>query len=77
MKVPEYKVKEVVKLIETTKEGQITAQELAENLGITKRSANRILSALEEQGVVEIVGTRATSAKGRPERIYKTLYLQL
>ena len=73
MKVPEYKVKEVVKIIEKTQEGQITAQELAESLGITKRSSNRILSALEEQGVVEIAKTRATSAKGRPERIYKIL----
>ena len=71
MKVPEYKKKEVLKIIEATQEGQITAQQLAECLRITKRSANRILSALEEQGVVEITKTRATSAKGRPERIYK------
>ena len=44
---------------------------MAEELRITKRSANRILSAMEEQSAVEIVGTRPTSAKGRPERVYK------
>lgn len=76
MRVPEYKIKEVLEIIEATEERQITAQELAECLYITKRSANRILSALEEQGVVEIAKTRATSAKGRPERVYKIIGLQ-
>lgn len=73
MVVPEYKIKEVLSMIRGTAEQQITSQELAEKLGITKRSANRILSAMEEQGVVEIAKTRPTSAKGRPERIYRII----
>ena len=76
MKVPDYKIKEVLEIIEATEEKQITAQELAERLYITKRSANRILSALEGQGVIEIAKTRATSAKGRPERVYRIIELQ-
>ncbi len=69
--VAAYKVKEVLKVIKEMEEQQITSQELADRLYITKRSANRILSALEEQGVVEVVRTRLTSSKGRPERVYK------
>ena len=77
MVVPDYKVKEVLMVIDAMEEKRITSQELAEQLQITKRSANRILSALEEQGVVEIKKTRATSAKGRPERVYGITHLQL
>ncbi len=76
MTVPEYKIREVLKVTEEMNEGQITSQELSEKLGITKRSANRILSAMEEQGVLEISGTRATSVKGRPERIYRPVRLR-
>lgn len=75
--VPEYKKKEVLKIMQDTLEQQITAQELADKLFITKRSANRLLSALKEEEVVEVVKTRATSTKGRPERVYGPVRLQL
>ncbi|MBQ7778250.1 MAG: HTH domain-containing protein [Oscillibacter sp.] len=48
----------------------ITSEELAEHLGITSRSVNRIISRLEEQGCVTIVGKRSTG-KGRPARVMK------
>ena len=48
----------------------ITSEELAEHLGITSRSVNRIISRLEEEGCVTIVGKRSTG-KGRPARVMK------
>lgn len=71
--VPEYKIREVFHAIEEMEEKQITSQELAGKLNITKRSANRILSAMEAQGIIEVAATRPTSAKGRPERIYREI----
>lgn len=48
----------------------MTSDELAQRLGITSRSVNRIVARLEEEGCVTIVGKRSTG-KGRPARIMK------
>lgn len=47
-----------------------TAEELAEHLGITTRSANRIVARLEAAGCVTTVGKRS-AGKGRPARVMK------
>ncbi len=73
MVIAEYKIKEVLSVIRETSKKQITSQELADKLGITKRSANRILSAMEENSIIEVIKTRQTSAKGRPERVYQEI----
>lgn len=65
------KLREVMELLETMPEGRFTSQALADRLGITRRSANRILSYLTEEKLVSIDHTRPTAAKGRPERIYR------
>lgn len=71
--IPDYKAREVLEIMNEASEQEITSQELADTLEITKRSANRILSAMESQGLIQIVRTRATSAKGRPERVYRPI----
>ena len=48
----------------------MTSEELATRLGITIRSANRIIVQLEEAGCVTTVGKRSTG-KGRPARVIK------
>ncbi len=48
----------------------LTSEELALRLNITPRSVNRIISRLEEEGCVTIVGKR-TTGKGRPARVMK------
>ncbi|WP_455580984.1 winged helix-turn-helix transcriptional regulator [Dysosmobacter sp.] len=48
----------------------VTSDELSERLGITPRSVNRILSRLEEEGCVTLVGKRSTG-KGRPARVMR------
>ena len=48
----------------------MTSEELAMRLGITARSANRILARLEEVGCITTVG-KSSAGKGRPARIMK------
>ena len=47
-----------------------TPDDLAARLGITARSANRILVRLEEVGCITTVG-KSSAGKGRPARIMK------
>lgn len=49
----------------------ITAVNVAEWLKMTQRNARRILNALVEQGLAEIIGEEAPSSKGRPRKIYR------
>lgn len=49
---------------------QITSAQLAEELGITERSANRLILKLEQENCVTTVG-KISSGKGRPARIMK------
>lgn len=46
----------------------LDAETLARHLGVTTRSANRIITQLEDAGLAHLVGTR-TTGKGRPARI--------
>lgn len=49
----------------------VTATDLANKLSVTKRSANRFLSALLQTGMIEITGQKRATTKGRPERVYR------
>ncbi|PWW28246.1 GTP cyclohydrolase III [Cytobacillus oceanisediminis] len=48
-----------------------TAQELSTILGITIRSANRILVQWSDAGMVDVVGEEKISSRGRPRQIYR------
>lgn len=50
---------------------QITSEDLAEKLSITKRSANRILSTLRNSGAAQVVSLQRGTTRGRPERVYQ------
>lgn len=49
----------------------ITASDVADWLKMTRRNAQRILTSLLEQGLVEIIGEEAPVVRGRPRKIYK------
>ncbi|MEL7608673.1 MAG: hypothetical protein AAGU74_04155 [Bacillota bacterium] len=66
-------VQKFLSVMEDPEDGYITSQYLARKLSITRRSANRFLSALLENGHAEIIGMRRTTTKGRPERLYRLL----
>src|SRR5690606_8877087 len=54
---------------------EYTAAELATILGVTVRSAHRILLQWMDAELVEIVGIEKISVKGRPRQIYRLSFL--
>lgn len=63
-------VRKIIAALESLGDHKVTSRELANKLAITKRSANRFLSALWESGLAEVTEVRHSTTKGRPERIY-------
>ena len=63
-------VRKIIAALESLGDPRVTSRELAHKLAITKRSANRFLSALWESGLAEVTEVRHSTTKGRPERIY-------
>ncbi|MCH7323091.1 transcriptional regulator [Solibacillus sp. MA9] len=53
-----------------------TAEELAQTLNITLRSANRILLKWLDAGLVDIIGEEKVAHRGRPKRIYFMQFLE-
>ena len=53
-----------------------TAEELAQTLNITLRSANRILLKWLDAGLVDIIGEEKLAHRGRPKRIYHMQFLE-
>ncbi|MCM3338496.1 hypothetical protein M3650_07585 [Paenibacillus sp. MER TA 81-3] len=60
-----------------TRSGQIDfyAQELADTLSVTVRSAHRFLLAWSDAGLVDVVGDTKGRYKGRPRQIYRMSFL--
>lgn len=56
-------------------DGCFTSMELAENMGINKRSTDRFLRRLEDYGYIKIIGSRILGKSGRPSRIMR-FYLE-
>lgn len=63
-------VSKVFSVLDATEHKEITAKELAFRLGITKRSANRFLSTLEEEGWLQVAYRRRMTSRGRPEGVF-------
>ncbi|MEW9673199.1 transcriptional regulator [Ammoniphilus sp. 3BR4] len=68
-------INKLLSLCDNADKYKMTAFDLASRLGITQRSARRILNKLEENKFAEIVGEEQPINKGRPRQIY-TLTLQ-
>jgi len=52
---------------------EMSANDLAQYMQITPRSARRILSELEVNGLAQVIAEENPSTKGRPRKIYKLL----
>lgn len=61
-------------VMEQNKKDSFTSFELADELGISVRSVNRIISKLEYNGFVTMIGKKVVSGAGRPSRIIKLLF---
>lgn len=64
-------VQKIIATMKILKTDELTAYDLANQLSITVRSANRFLNKLIETGVAEVVGEEFTSSRGRPKNVYK------
>ncbi|MCZ8512519.1 HTH domain-containing protein [Paenibacillus filicis] len=64
-------LQKIVAVLAKTERSEITAEELAYHLGVTIRSANRILNQLEEKGVAEVTYVKQEKLRGRPKKIYR------
>lgn len=53
-----------------TDTNELTSEDMAYHLGITVRSANRILSKLVEKGVASLSNKKQEKLRGRPKKIY-------
>lgn len=69
---PHY-LKKALAIMNRTDTKTFTAQELASSLGVTTRSAHRILLTWLDARIVEIVGMEKLQSKGRPRQVYKLL----
>lgn len=49
----------------------VTSRDVANKMGITRRSANRFLSALTRTKTARVVCEKNSTTKGRPERVYQ------
>ncbi|MFP7442432.1 hypothetical protein SFC50_01895 [Bacillus infantis] len=64
-------LQKLTSLIERKRNNQFTAYELASTLGITARSAHRIILKWMDAGILAVIGMEKISARGRPRQVYK------
>ncbi len=50
---------------------EFTANEMAPYLGMTVRSARRLLRQLEQAATIEVVGQESLQSRGKPRRVYR------
>lgn len=64
-------LQKIMAVLSKTETNELTAEELAYHLGVTVRSANRVLNRLEEKGVARILYKKQEKLRGRPTKIYQ------
>lgn len=68
------KLYRINQLRERTKKSLFTTAELAEQLNLSIRGANRLLNTLEEHGLARLSGQTISGKAGRPSNIYHVLF---
>lgn len=64
-------LQKIMSVISKMNSNELSSEDIAFHLGITMRSANRILNKLQEKGVAEIIYKKQEKLRGRPKKIYK------
>ncbi|OLO35929.1 hypothetical protein BTR23_16435 [Alkalihalophilus pseudofirmus] len=73
----ELKIQQIIALINKRNSNQVSSEQLAKYLGVTIRSANRILNKLEQKGLAEVEYSKHEKLRGRPKKVYKIIFDQL
>ena len=66
-------LEKTIALIRRKKKNEFTAHELASVLGITPRSAHRIVQSWLDVSLIEVIGTEKISRRGRPRQVFTLL----
>ena len=66
-------IEKTMALIRRKKKNEFTAHELASVLGITPRSAHRIVQSWLDISLIEVIGTEKISRRGRPRQVFTLL----
>lgn len=74
MDISTLQLQKIFAVISKTGKNEFTAEELAYQLGVTARSANRILNRLEEKGAAIILYKKQEKLRGRPKKVYRILF---
>lgn len=64
-------LKKILTVIQKARTDEITSDDIALHLGITTRSANRMLNELENKKVAEYMYTKHEKQRGRPKKVFK------
>lgn len=64
-------IQKILAVIEKTNTNELSSADIAQHLGITIRSSNRILNELESKGVAELIYKKHEKLRGRPKKFYK------
>lgn len=64
----------LVAILSKAKNNKITSSDFANMLGVTIRSARRILNDMESKGYIEVAGKEKMHTKGRSRVVYKMLF---
>ncbi|MEI3612378.1 hypothetical protein [Pseudogracilibacillus sp. SO30301A] len=71
--VSPFYIKKVISLLQRKNTNTFTAHELAATLGITTRSANRLIVSWLDAKIIEITGIEKLKKRGRPRQVYSLI----
>ena len=66
-------IEKTIALMKRKNKNEFTAHELASILGITPRSAHRIVQSWLDANLIEVIGTEKISRRGRPRQVFRLL----
>lgn len=64
-------IQKLLAVMEKLNTNEVMVDDIANSLGVTIRTANRILNKLEEKGAAEVTLKKQKKLKGRPGKLYK------
>ncbi|MGE7768314.1 transcriptional regulator [Peribacillus sp. NPDC096540] len=64
-------LQKILSVISNTNSNELSSEDISFHLGITIRSANRMLNKLEDKGVASAIYKKQEKLRGRPKKIYK------
>lgn len=68
-------IEKIIAVMNKLNTNELSSEDIAFHLGVTIRSANRILNKLQEKGAAEVSYKKQEKLRGRPKKVYKIDFL--